>query len=137
MKGKYLLDIIDDTLYSTDIYSIYYWYNILFYDYDVSIEENIPIEREYLDNVFHGSANKETWNNALKNEFSYYENGYVYKSEWIKIRKIKMKKGRWIKDPVNAYIIFNKIKQKYSENRINSGFTNILLGNEKIIEVVK
>jgi hypothetical protein len=34
-RGRYFLDIIDDEMYSTNSYSLYYWYNQVFRDIDV------------------------------------------------------------------------------------------------------
>jgi len=36
-KGKYILDIIDGYLYSTDSYNIYWMYNFMFYNLDLHI----------------------------------------------------------------------------------------------------
>ena len=63
-------------------------------------------------------ANKETWQKAIKQEISHYENGYVWESKWYKIRGKKVKKGRWVKNPEKAKIIFEKIKAKHKEVKI-------------------
>ena len=40
LKGIYFLDDIDGVLYSTDDYSVYYWYNMVFYDFDPHIAKD-------------------------------------------------------------------------------------------------
>lgn len=107
-KGKYVLDIIDNELYSTDSYELYNLYNRLFYPEPV--KEHIPIERSY---DCHTKATKETWKKALQQEKEYYENGYIYKLEEVTIFGKKWKKGRWVKNPEKAKLIFEEIKKKH------------------------
>ena len=38
-QGKYFLDIIDDEMYSTNDYTLYYWYNQVFRDRDVRADD--------------------------------------------------------------------------------------------------
>jgi len=40
MKGRYKLDTIDGEIYSTDDYTLYYWYNQVFRGFDVHIEKD-------------------------------------------------------------------------------------------------
>jgi hypothetical protein len=112
-KGKYFLDVIDDVVYSIDSYSVFYWYNRLFYDFDVHIDTFKYNPKEELDPTIPITDN--TLKEALNREKSYYENGYIYKSKWFKIRGKQFKKGRWEKDPEKAKLIFEKIKTKYKE----------------------
>lgn len=117
MIGKYFLDGIGDKNHTTNDYSIYYWYNKLFYDFDVHIDTYKHEPKERLDPVY--NVDKGTLKKALRNEAAHYENGYIYKSEWFLIRGKKLKKGRWVKDPVRAKLIFESIKEKHKELFLN------------------
>lgn len=94
-KYKYFLDEIDDTEYYTNDYSLYYWYNKIFYDFDVHIDKQVlPIEQPEISS---SEANSETLKKALEQEKARYDAGYKYVSEWVMIRGKKWKKGRWVK----------------------------------------
>lgn len=60
-------------------------------------KEFIPVKKSYTHSF---KADKETLKEALRQEKERYDNGFIYKSEWVKIRGKVWKKGRWIKKEV-------------------------------------
>jgi len=116
-KGKYFLDRVENNEYFTNDYSLYYWYNKLFYDFDVHIDTYQHNPKDELAPVI--TANKDTLRKALKEEIAHYENGYIYKSEWFLIRGKTIKKGRWVNEPEKAKLLFNDIKKNHKELFLN------------------
>lgn len=113
LKGKYFLDQVDDREYSTNDYPVYYWYNKIFFDFDVHVDTYNHNPKKNLDPPI--PVTNDTLRDVLKREISYYENGYVYKSKFYKIRGEQVKKGKWVKDSVKAKLIFESIKEKHKD----------------------
>jgi hypothetical protein len=116
-KGKYFLDQVENNEYFTNDYSLYCWYNKLFYDFDVHIDTYQHNPKDELAPVI--AANKDALRKALREEIAHYENGYIYKSEWFLIRGKKVKKGRWVNEPEKAKLLFNDIKKRHKELFLN------------------
>ncbi len=106
VKGKYVLGIIDNTIYSTNSYELY---NLF---YPKTEKEHIPKDRPF---DCKAEANKEALKKALQQEIEHYKNGYIYKLEEVTIFGKKLLKGRWVKNPEKAKIIFEEIKKRHPE----------------------
>lgn len=106
-KFKYFLDEIDGIAYYTNDYSLYYWHNKIFYDFDVHLDRQfLPIPKP---EISESKANGDTLKNAVKEEIAHYEAGYCYVNEWVINRGKKWKKGRWVRNPEKAKEKLEKI----------------------------
>jgi hypothetical protein len=94
MQGRYFLDEIDGVTYSTDSYAIYNLYNAMFFEKEPE-PVHIPLERSFECNA---PANRESFLKGLEQEKQRYAEGYKYILEWVKIRGIVHRKGRWVKE---------------------------------------
>ena len=109
MKGKYFIDEIDDIVYSTDSYSAYWMYNMVFYDgYDVHIDR---VSYRPLKKLIeqHFPSDHKTFLKAMRDERLHYENGYIYKTKTVKIKGKEWQRGRWVKHPKKAFEMLKKI----------------------------
>ncbi len=85
MQGKYFLDEIDNVIYSTDNYSLFNWYNILFFEETMKVTKIKEFKKECKI-----QATKEAWQEGLKQEKEMYEKGYKYKNgRWVRELQLK------------------------------------------------
>jgi hypothetical protein len=94
MQGRYFLDELDGITYSTDSYAIYNFYVLQGMEKKPETER-IPLERSFECNA---PANRESFLKGLEQEKQRYAEGYKYILEWVKIRGIVHRKGRWVKE---------------------------------------
>lgn len=94
MQGKYFLDEIDGITYYTDSYATYKLYDAMFFEREPE-PERIPIVNPFECNA---PANRESFLKGLEQEKQRYTEGYKYILEWVEIRGIIHRKGRWVKE---------------------------------------
>jgi hypothetical protein len=102
---RYVLDQIDDTIFSTDCFEVYCLYLKLF-DYDRYC--NVMYRQKPCIPVVKGPpANHETWVRCLKKERSAYERGFIPK----RVSDEKMgSKVVWVENQGKAKMMLSKIK---------------------------
>jgi len=140
MKGKHFLCIDEDEnrAYSTDNYSLFVLYNMMFHDYNPQLktyEERAKLEadnknandyKKYHNVAGSRIADKKVFVDALKQEFDWYKKGFVYKRNKHNNKK-DLYNGSWVKDEKKAKEMVNKILS-YKRKYISIDFEN----NERI-----
>jgi hypothetical protein len=106
-SGRYVMDEIDDTVYSTDSYECYMMYLRLFYP---DTYHNLFHKEPVYYGGYHKSipADHETFIRALKMEKQAYERGFV---PMRKTNGKKMSKTVWVEDPEKAELFLSKIRR--------------------------
>ena len=112
-KGKYILDHDKNGVWSTNNFSVYYWYNQVFYGYDVTIDKEKSTHKKTYGKPI--PANKNTIKTAIKQEISYYMNGYFPKLQCFVIKGKKKYFTRWVKDKPKSDRILKQIKERHPE----------------------
>jgi len=94
-RGRYFLDIIDDTKYSTDSFELYSLYYRMFYP-DIYYETDRIVTKKESPGE---PATQQDLLSALQEEKRIYDCGYVPKLVWIKDKRGKTwRKTRWVED---------------------------------------
>lgn len=106
MKGRYFLDEINGETFSTNSYETYILYLKIFY-WDEYQRVMYPYKPDVNQELSGKPANHETYLNALREIYNYYDNGYV--PERI-ITKKGWHKTIWIKNHKKAKRMLNKSK---------------------------
>ena len=107
MIHRYILDQIDDTLYSTDSFEVYALYLKLFdyHRYCNIMYKSKP--KQPLPKTKTVPANHETWIRCLRSERSVYERGFVPKRVFDENTGSKVV---WVEDVEKAKMLLSKMR---------------------------